>query len=279
MLSYRHAFHAGNFADVLKHLVLIQILEYLNLKDKAWCCVDTHAGGGKYALDGSYALQNREFDSGIGKLWLRDDLPDVVNDYVKLIKRFNVSEQLSRYPGSPLIIKQLLREQDRLFLFELHSEEIKQLRKAMRSDPRIMIDQADGLTAAVPLLPPRERRGLVFIDPSYEMKNDYTLVTETLIKMTKRFATGTYALWYPVVERRRNEGLERALKKSGIGNMQLFELGVQGDAEGFGMTACGMIIINPPWTLKAQMDSVLPWLAEELGVNGAGHFRSEVLRD
>jgi 23S rRNA (adenine2030-N6)-methyltransferase len=149
----------------------------------------------------------------------------------------------------------------------------------MRSDPRIMIDQAGGLTAAVPLLPPRERRGLVFIDPSYEMKNDYTLVTETIIKMVKRFATGTYALWYPVVERRRNEGLERALKKSGIGNMQLFELGIQGDAEGFGMTACGMIIINPPWTLKAQMDSVLPWLARELGVNGAGHFRSEVLRD
>lgn len=277
MLSYRHAFHAGNFADVLKHLTLLQILDHLCLKDKAFCYIDTHAGPGDYALNDGFALQNREFANGIAKLWLRDDLPVSVADYIKLIKNFNPSGRLDHYPGSPLIAKHRLRQQDRLLLFELHSTEVQSLKKAVSHDKRISVFHSDGLKDAVSLLPPHERRGLIFIDPSYEMKNDYAQVTETLIKMTKRFASGTYALWYPVVERRRNQALERALQMSGIKNVQLFELGIQEDTQEPGMTACGMIVINPPWTLQAEMERVLPWLTEVLGFDDAGFHRIQTL--
>ena len=277
MLSYRHSFHAGNFADVLKHIILIRNLEYLTKKDKPFCCIDTHAGPGKYELDGEYALKNREFDNGIAKLWQRSDLPEFVAHYVSLIKRFNKPDKLTRYPGSPLITKQLLRDKDRLCLFELHNTEIKLLNAEAKKDKRIKIFHADGLKSYLTLLPPFERRGLVLIDPSYEIKSDYQQVVETLAAMHKRFATGTYALWYPVIERSRNQKLERALQAAGIKNVQLFELGIRADSHEHGMTASGMIVINPPWTLGAEMQQVLPWLADVLGHNGEGSYRIETL--
>ena len=277
MLSYRHSFHAGNFADVLKHIILIKILVYLGKKDKPFCCIDTHAGPGDYALNEDYALKNREFENGIAKLWQRDDLPESVANYVNFIKKFNNANGLSRYPGSPLIIKQFLRNKDRLFLHELHSTEIQLLNAAVSRDRRIKVFHADGLKNGVGLLPPNEHRGMVLIDPSYEIKSDYNLVIETLIQMHKRFATGTYVLWYPVVERNRNQQLERAIKTSGIKNVQLFELGIKTDTYEHGMTASGMIVVNPPWTLAAEMQQTLPWLAEVLGIEGAGLFRIETL--
>ena len=277
MLSYRHSFHAGNFADVLKHLVLIKILEYLGKKDKPFCCIDTHAGPGGYALDEDYALKNREFENGIAQLWRRDDLPDGVAAYVDAVKKFNAADDLNRYPGSPLIAQQFLRSRDRLFLYELHSTEVELLNAAVSRDKRIKVFHADGLKNAVGLLPPNEHRGLVLIDPSYEIKSDYQLVVESLIQMHKRFATGTYALWYPVVERSRNRQLERDIKASGLKNVQLFELGIKTDTHEHGMTASGMIVINPPWTLAADMQQVLPWLAEVLGIDAAGSYRIETL--
>jgi 23S rRNA (adenine2030-N6)-methyltransferase len=277
MLSYRHSFHAGNFADVLKHIILIKILEHLGKKDKPFCCIDTHAGPGEYAMDEGYALKNREFENGIGKLWQRDDLPDSVANYVNFIKKFNNTDELIRYPGSPLIIKQFLRNNDRLFLYELHSTEIELLNAAVTRDRRVKVFHADGLKNTIGLLPPIEHRGLVLIDPSYEIKSDYNLVIETLIQMHKRFARGTYALWYPVVERTRNKRLEKAIKASGIKNVQLFELGIKTDTHELGMTASGMIVINPPWTLAADMQQILPWLAEVLGIEGAGLHRIETL--
>jgi len=279
MLSYRHAFHAGNFADVLKHTVLVQILRYLGQKDKAFCYVDTHAGPGDYVLTSDYALKNREFDNGIGRLWQRDDTPASVADYVQLVKQANTGSQLNHYPGSPSFARILLRPQDRLFLYELHPTELKILHKNFSKDKRVTIISDDGLKHANSLLPPRDRRGLVLIDPSYELKSDYGQVVETLVQMHKRFATGTYALWYPVVSRRLTQALERALERSGIANMHLFELGVQEDSQAPGMTACGMVIINPPWTLQAEMRTTLPWLAETLGMNGAGFYRLETLAD
>lgn len=279
MLSYRHSFHAGNFADVLKHIILIQSLEYLRKKDKPFCCIDTHAGPGKYELDGDYALKNREFESGISKLWLRDDLPDCVAHYVSLIKRFNSPDSLTRYPGSPLITKQLLRDKDRLCLFELHSTEIKLLSALAVKDKRISVVHADGLSSCLNLLPPFERRGLVLIDPSYEIKSDYQQVVKTLITMHKRFATGTYALWYPVIERRRNQKLELALTASGIKNIQLFELSLRADSNEHGMTATGMIVINPPWTLLTEMQQVLPYLATVLGHEDEGSYRIQTLAE
>lgn len=277
MLSYRHAFHAGNFADVLKHTVLVQILRYLGQKDKAFCYIDTHAGPGDYALDSDFAQQNREFSNGIGKLWQHDGLPDCVADYVNLVAQFNGIGQLSRYPGSPWFARTLLRPQDRLHLYELHPTEGKILHKTVHKDRRVTVVHDDGLKHTAGLLPPPERRGLVLMDPSYEIKSDYEAVVETLVKMHKRFATGTYALWYPVVSRRRNQGLERALQRSGISNMHLYELGIQNDSEAPGMTACGMVVINPPWTLNAEMAKALPWLAEVLGVANEGSYRIHTL--
>ncbi len=277
MLSYRHSFHAGNFADVLKHIILIKILEHLKKKDKPFCCIDTHAGPGEYALDDGYALKNREFENGIVKLWQRDDLPDDVANYVNIIKKFNNTDELIRYPGSPLIIKQFLRNKDRLFLYELHSTEIELLNISVTRDRRIKVFHADGLKNVLGLLPPNEHRGMILIDPSYEIKSDYNLVIETLIQMHKRFATGIYALWYPVVERSRNKQLEKAIKTSGIKNVQLFELGIKTDTHEHGMTASGMIVVNPPWTLVADMQQILPWLADVLGIDGAGLYRIETL--
>ena len=277
MLSYRHSFHAGNFADVLKHLILIKILAHLSKKDKPFCCIDTHAGPGDYILTGDFALKNREFENGIGKLWQRDDLPDGLADYVNLIKKFNGTDQLRLYPGSPLIIKEFLRNRDRLFLYELHSTEIKLLSTAVDRDRRIKAFHADGLTSAMGLLPPKEHRGLVLIDPSYEVKSDYKQVVESLINMHKRFATGIYALWYPVVDRLRSRQLEKAIKTSGIKNVQSFELGILTDTDDYGMTASGMIVVNPPWTLAANMKRILPWLAQVLGIEGAGSYRIETL--
>lgn len=279
MLSYRHAFHAGNFADVLKHTVLVQMLRYLKQKEKGFCYIDTHAGPGDYSLDSDYALKNREFDHGIGRLWQRDDLPDCVADYVQLVKQFNSGKALARYPGSPWLARHLLRPQDRLCLFELHPTEQKSLNKAVRHDPRVTVFSDDGLQHAPTQLPPRERRGLVLLDPSYELKNDYERVIDTLVKMHKRFATGTYALWYPVINRRRNQGMERALKRSGINDILLVELAVRADGIESGMTAAGLIIINPPWTLWTAMEQALPWLAEALAIDGAGSYRLETLAE
>ncbi|MGR9037334.1 MAG: 23S rRNA (adenine(2030)-N(6))-methyltransferase RlmJ [Gammaproteobacteria bacterium] len=277
MLSYRHAFHAGNFADVLKHLVLIQILNHLKIKEKPFCYIDTHAGPGSYDLRSDYALKNREFDSGIGKLWLCEDLPEAASEYLNLVKQFNQTGALKCYPGSPLIARQLMRRCDRLLLFELHSTEIQQLKTLLAGEGRIKVNRADGLFESLGILPPIEHRGLVLIDPSYEVKSDYDRIVETLIKMKKRFANGLYALWYPVIDRSRNRKLERAIQTSGIKNVRLFELGIKPDSKGLGMTASGMIVINSPWTLASEMQQVLPWLADKLGENGGGHYRNNCL--
>jgi 23S rRNA (adenine2030-N6)-methyltransferase len=277
MLSYRHIFHAGNFADVLKHSVLIHIIDYLKKKDKPFCYIDTHAGPGKYPLDNEFALKNREFDSGISKLWQRDDLPEVIAHYVALVKRLNGTGDLKTYPGSPLIAQQLLRKQDHVFLCELHNTEHALLSKRFKGVRGIDIVHADGLKHGVSLLPPSHHRGLVMIDPSYEIKTDYRLVVDTLVAMTKRFATGTYALWYPVVERDRINRLEKALIATGIKNVQLFELGILADSSALGMTASGMVIINPPFTLAPEMERTLPYLSKILADNGAGSYRIKTL--
>lgn len=277
MLSYQHAYHAGNFADALKHTVLIQVIKYLKTKDKPLCYIDTHAGSGKYQLQGGEAQKNQEFQGGIGSLWQRAGLPAQVADYIDLIKQYNPAGQLSHYPGSPLIANQLLDNQDRLFLYELHTAESRHLVDNTKKEKRIKTFRADGLKDCLGLLPPKENRGLILIDPSYEIKDEYQTVVAALKAMHKRFATGCYLLWYPVVARKRNQYMERALQGSGIKNIQLFELGILPDSDEFGMTACGMVAINPPWTLFAEMQQILPYLSDVLGIDKQGHYRIERL--
>lgn len=273
MLSYRHAFHAGNFADVLKHSVYLHLLEYLTRKETPLRIIDTHAGAGAYPLTANQPLKNREYETGIGRLWNRQTLPDIVANYVEAVRSFNPDQRLRFYPGSPLFTQKLLRTQDRLFLHELHGTDCRLLKKAIGPDRRIKVIEEDGLQGMQGLLPPPDRRALTLIDPSYEIKSDYQQVIRHLINAHKRFATGTYALWYPVVMRQRINELEQSLLKSGIKNIQLFELATAPDSMEHGMTASGMIIINPPWTLWAAMESALPWLAEHLSPTNEGFFR------
>jgi 23S rRNA (adenine2030-N6)-methyltransferase len=276
MLSYRHSFHAGNHADVLKHLVLCRILSYLVRKDKPLCYVDTHAGAGGYALRSPQAQKNREYETGIGRLWQRQDLPAPLAGYVDLVQRFNPDGELSQYPGSPWLARQLLRPGDRLFLHELHPADCAALREQAAADRRVKVTCTDGYQGCVALLPPRERRGLVLMDPPFELKTDYRQVVETLQQVHKRFATGIYALWYPVVERARIEQMERTLRATGIPAVDRYELAIAPDRRGHGMTASGLLVVNPPWTLREEMECCLPWLARELGGAG-GAFRVETL--
>ncbi len=230
MLSYRHAFHAGNHADVLKHMVTIQLMRYLGQKDTPYMVVDTHAGGGVYALDGNYASKNAEYETGIGPLWDRTDLPEAVADYVQVVKDLNPSGKMRYYPGSPYCANQVMREQDRLRLFELHTTESKILADNFRKldahaaeqgkrptsrGKRVMIERGDGFLALKALLPPPSRRALVLIDPPYEDKRDYQKVKEALQDALVRFPTGTYAVWYPVLQRIESKQFSDRLKRLG----------------------------------------------------------------
>jgi len=276
MLSYRHAFHAGNHADVLKHALLVQVLAYLKQKDKPLLFVDTHAGAGLYDLASPWAQKNREFDTGIGRLLQCGSLPAGLQAYVALIRSLNPRRSLQRYPGSPWLAAELLRPQDRARLFELHPAECEALRALFRADRRIKVEQQDGFNALAPLLPPPQRRALVLIDPPYEVKRDYATAVSALQAAWRRFPAGVYLLWYPVVRRASVERLERDLTSSGLRDVLLAELAVA-PASGGGMQASGLIMVNPPWTLKPELESLLGFLAATLGRDGQGGYRLEVL--
>lgn len=277
MLSYRHGFHAGNFADVLKHMVLIQVLDYMKQKEKSIRIIDTHAGAGVYKLNGAQAQKNREFENGISRLWPLKQTPTAVARYTDLVRDLNEHGQLQIYPGSPLLVRKLMREQDRLFLHELHPADFQFLRDCMRDHKNIKVVNEDGFAGLQALLPPPDRRALVLLDPSYEVKSDYQHLIKQVVQAHKRFSTGTFAIWYPVVLRQRIDEMELALQKSGIKNIQLMELGLQPDNPEHGMTSSGMIVINPPWTLWGEMEEALPWLADQLGESGQGFYRLEQL--
>lgn len=274
MLSYRHSFHAGNFADVLKHIVLIETLQHFIQKDKAFSYIDTHAGAGLYSLQSEHANKTGEYRDGIGKLY-NAKLP-ALSSYLDVVRQFNRSNTLNRYPGSPMIAAQFLRPQDMGWLFELHPTDFPKLRDNCASQKRLRVQQEDGFKNLLALLPPPSRRGLVLIDPSYEVKSDYETVASVVAKAYKKFNSGTYAIWYPVVLRQQIQRLEKSLIRSGIKNMQCFELGLSADNEGRGMTASGMIVINPPWTLRQNMQSLLPQLVQLLAAEH-GVYRCDVL--
>ena len=277
MLSYRHAFHAGNHADVLKHFVLVQLLRYLNQKDKPYWLVDTHAGAGCYALDQGYAMKNAEHAAGIARLWSRNDLPAPLADYVGIVNSFNRDGRLRRYPGSPYIAMRLLREQDRLRLFELHGSDNKLLRENFTHDfpddaRRVAIGQADGFMELKAVLPPPPRRGLTLIDPAYEDKRDYLRVVMTVKEGLARFTTGMFAVWYPQLQRGDARELPERLKKLAPDWVNVALTVSAPAADGYGMHGSGMFIVNPPFTLTQTLRETLPFLRDALGVDsGAGY--------
>ncbi|MET0065751.1 MAG: 23S rRNA (adenine(2030)-N(6))-methyltransferase RlmJ [Candidatus Thiodiazotropha sp.] len=274
MLSYRHAYHAGNPADVVKHLVLVEVLGYMREKDKPFVYIDTHAGSGLYRLDTPQATHNREFEKGIGCL-LGAGEPEL-QPYLEIVRHFNPDGILHRYPGSPKIAAQLLRSQDQAWLFELHPNEFPALKESFRNNRQFHLAQEDGFDGLMRLLPPPSRRGCVLIDPSYEVKQDYQRAIEQLLRAVKRFATGVYLLWYPVVERGRVDQMQRTLVKSGVRRLHCFEL-QHAVSHSQGMWASGLFVINPPWMLMQRMQTILPILAERLGESGAFGFRCEEL--
>lgn len=271
MLSYRHSFHAGNHADVLKHTVQSLIITALKEKDKPFLYLDTHAGAGRYQLSGAHAERTGEYLDGIAKIWQRDDIPAELEPYMRAVRTYNHNGQLRYYPGSPLIARQLLREQDKIHLTELHPSDFPLLRNEFQKDVRCKVLREDGYQQLKSQLPPLCRRGFVLIDPPYELKTDYQAVVKGLQEGHKRFATGVYALWYPVVLRQQIKRLLKELEATGIRNILQIELAVRPDSDRHGMTASGMIVINPPWKLAAQMKSVLPWLHSVLVQAGTGH--------
>ena len=274
MLSYRHAFHAGNHADVLKHTVLIALLDYLNQKDKPWLFVDSHAGAGIYDLQGEYARKNAEYEGGIGRLWERTDLPPLLASYVELVRGLNPEGRLRLYPGSPWCARARARPSDRLRLFELHGSDHRLLASTFSEAGRqVKIEAADGYDRLKSALPPPSRRALVLIDPPYEEKRDYPRTVEALKDSLARFPGGTYMVWYPLLQKPDARQLPSRLKAARPPGWLNVTLSVQSPAkDGFGMHGSGLYIANPPWTLPAQLEATLPWLVKTLGVDaGAGY--------
>ncbi|MCB5206833.1 23S rRNA (adenine(2030)-N(6))-methyltransferase RlmJ [Methylovorus mays] len=279
MLSYRHAFHAGNHADVLKHFVLMQVLQYTGQKGKPYWYIDTHAGAGKYALDTGYATQNAEFESGISRLWQATDLPAPLAEYVHLIRQENPDGKLRLYPGSPAVAEACLRDEDRMRLFELHPNDFKLLRQTFQHGGRkVMLFADDGFAGIKALLPPPPRRAVVLIDPPYEEKQDYQRVVTALQDALQRFATGTYIIWYPLLQRAEPQQMIDKLKRLQLPSWLHVTLTVQHPSEeGFGMHGSGLFIVNPPWTLPATLQETLPWLTESLGQDNGADYTLEHL--
>jgi len=277
MLSYRHAFHAGNHADVLKHLMLVQLTRYLGQKDKPFWYVDTHAGAGAYELDTAYAQKLSEYRGGIGRLWERRDLPGAVAEYVELVRRFNPDGRLKKYPGSPFFALWTMREEDRLRLFELHSKDARLLLENFReAGKRVIVESEDGFAGLKALLPPPPRRALVLIDPSYEEKQDYERVIQALRDALTRFPGGTYAVWYPQLTRLEAHDLPQRLKRLPVKGWLHAALRVREPAkDGFGMHGSGMFVLNPPWTLHDALAGVMPFLVDALGEDAGAAFTLE----
>ena len=281
MFSYRHGFHAGNHADVLKHVVLVQLLKHLCAKDKPFMAVDTHAGAGAYSLDpGTYAAKNAEYTTGISRLWenggerKEKKLPEAIGDYLEQIKAFNPEPALQRYPGSPQLLLQMTRAHDPLRFFELHPSESGVLKEYFRSNGRrVSVRFEDGFAGLKSLLPPPSRRALVLIDPSYEDKDDYKRVTAAMREALQRFPTGVYAVWYPQVRRRESAQMPELLQRTAGDDWLHITLTVAAPpADGYGLYGSGMFVFNPPWQLAAAMRAAMPLLKSLLGQDGRAAF-------
>lgn len=275
MLSYRHSFHAGNFADIVKHIVLVEILNHLKKKETPFEYIDTHSGTGLYNLGAPDSQKLQEYAGGIGKLNF-SDFPEL-ELYFQVIKSFNESEKIKFYPGSPSIARYFLRPQDRGWLFELHPADYKLLHDNFARCKNVRVGQQDGFKGLMALVPPKSRRGLVLIDPSYEIKSEYRQVIDSVVKAHKKFAYGIYAIWYPVVERQTIQKMEKRLLHSGIKNIQRFELGIAEDSSQYGMTSSGVFVINPPWTLFDKMARLLPNLSRYLTDSDKPLFKCDIL--
>ncbi len=265
-MNYRHLFHAGNFADVFKHAVLTLLLKSLHAKDTPFRYLETHAGGGRYDLQSEAARKTGEWRDGIARLWDRADTFPELADYLAAVRAANSGNALRFYPGSPRIARSLLRSQDRMVLFELVPEEGERLAREFTRDAQVRIQMQDGYAGLKAMLPPPERRGLVLMDPPYEAATEFTEIFKALKTAHARWATGMYALWYPIKERLPVTRLHARLAASGIRKVLCTEFLVYPEDTAFRLNGCGMVLVNPPWKLDDSLRGLLPRLLATLAV-------------
>ncbi len=272
-MNYRHAFHAGGFVDVVKHIILTRLIEYLKLKPAAFRVIDTHAGIGRYSLTGEEAKRSPEWMDGIGKL-LKAELPApakaLIQPYLDVVAGENRNGTLARYPGSPLLARKLFRTQDRLSALELHPADYRKLRDLFEGDVQARVTELDGWLALGAYVPPKEKRGLVLVDPPFEEPGEFERLVEGLAKAHRKWATGLYALWYPLKEKREVNAFITDLKATNIPKMLRIELNIAPPIDGT-LFGTGMIIVNPPFVLEGELNVILPALAKVLGSGRGGH--------
>ncbi len=282
-MNYRHAFHAGGFADVIKHIVLVRILNHLQEKPAAFRVIDTHAGAGIYDLTGDEARRSGEWLTGIARLMqarLSDKTQPLIGPYLDIVRAFNPQTALAAYPGSPLIARAMLRPQDRLTACEIELTARKRLVDALRRDTQARVVDLDGWTALPAFVPPKERRGLVLIDPPFEAKDEFERMADGFAEAFAKWPTGSYLLWYPVKSRRASDELARHVARIAestkpAGKCLRLEFSVAPQQAGGPLASTGLLVVNPPWTLAAELKTILPELEKPLGQGGAGRFRLE----
>ncbi|WP_454783091.1 23S rRNA (adenine(2030)-N(6))-methyltransferase RlmJ [Legionella sp. WA2022007384] len=257
MLSYQHGYHAGNFADVIKHIALTHLLNYLTRKDKPLFYLETHSGKGLYDLKNKQAEKTQEYKQGIQRIWPdQRTLPSVFQDYFQAINQLNSTPSLKYYPGSPFLAINTLRMQDRMYFCELHPREFEALTQLQRMNKKVHFSNTDGIAAMKALLPPPEKRGLIFIDPSFEIKDEYKEIPLSIKHAYSRFSTGVFCLWYPLVDKKLTDRLNRGMKEINAKNALRIEFNLTAKPME-GMSGCGLWIINPPFTLAEEMNTAL----------------------
>ena len=280
MLSYRHAFHAGNFADVHKHAVLSLLVQNLLRKDTPFFYMDTHAGAGRYDLRAPEAQKNAEHRHGILRLWQHHEIPAALQPYLAAVKAINptdTSGALRCYPGSPSIVRHMLRPQDRMVLTELHPADVQLLKHEFAEDRQVAIHHLDAYQGIKAFLPPQERRGLVLMDPAFERRDEPANMIAGLETAVQRWAHGLYALWFPITNRAGLSDLYKRLEKTGIRKILISELCVRPPLSARQLNGSAMVIINPPWQLDVTLGEVLPWLRQTLAEEGHGSQRIDWL--
>ncbi len=272
-MNYRHSYHAGCFADVLKHVILIELIKSLKQKDKPFFYLDTHAGRGLYDLASAAALKTQEADFGIKRLLElnKRKIPEVLKDYMATIKACQHTE--TEYPGSPLIVRELMRPDDRMFLTELHPEEFALLKDLFSRDSQVVVQHQDAYQGLKALLPPTPRRGLVLIDPAFEVTDEFERIIKGLKEALSRWQNGIYAIWYPIKDKANVSNFKRKIKNLNLPYVNI-SLQIFGDEEE-GLTKTGVVIINPPYQFEAIMKKIMPELSRLLADNGAGEYKIE----
>lgn len=270
MLSYRHLFHAGNFADVFKHALLARLLIALGAKGKPYLFLDTHAGTGRYDLSHEWAWKAREFENGIARLWERRDVPAALAPYMDIVRAGNPKGRLRYYPGSPLIALELRRPGGRLVFTELNKDDCAELQTVVGRARNTSVHLMDGYHALTAFLPPAEKRGLVLLDSSFDRAREFPRIVKALKEAHQRWATGVYAIWYPQMEAAPMRDFARSVEKSGIRKILRLELTIGGVGEARHMRGCGMLVVNPPWKFDSEARPLLDWLAQALSQGGGG---------